>query len=64
MVGRYSIDSELNRYIPDTSTVINGGLRNLIEDDQILPGSSVIIHLALISELENQANQEKKAKVH
>ncbi len=60
MVGRYNIDSEQNRYIPDTSTVINGGLRNLIENDQILPGSSVIIHLALILELENQANQEKK----
>lgn len=60
MVGRYSKNSEEDCYVPDTSVIINGGLRNLLEEGKIAT-SKIIIHAALISELEHQANIGQKA---
>ena len=56
MDGRFIFESEDNRYVPDTSVVINGGLKKLIVDNRIKPGSTITIPIALIAELENQAN--------
>jgi ATPase len=60
MVGRYSIKSEEDCYVPDTSVIINGGLKNLLEEEKIESTSKIIIHAALISELEHQANIGQK----
>ncbi|MFX0084553.1 MAG: PINc/VapC family ATPase [Candidatus Hodarchaeota archaeon] len=60
MDERYSLASEENLYIPDTSVIINGGLKNLIKANEIEYNSKIIIHASLISELENQANMGKK----
>ncbi|PWI49645.1 ATPase [Candidatus Heimdallarchaeota archaeon B3_Heim] len=56
MDGRFIFESEDNRYVPDTSVVINGGLKKLLVDDRIEPGSTITIPIALLAELENQAN--------
>jgi ATPase len=60
MEERYSLASEENLYIPDTSVIINGGMKNLIKANEIEYSSKIIIHASLISELEHQANMGKK----
>jgi ATPase len=59
MQGRYSITTEDNLYVPDTSAIINGGMKDLLESnsEQI---SRITIHASIIAELEHQANNGKK----
>ncbi len=44
-------------YVPDTSVIVEGVVSKLVEEDAIK--GKIIIHRAVISELENQANQGK-----
>ncbi len=60
MEKRFSFDTEDNQFIPDTSVVINGGLTILIQNDEVQPGSTLTIPIALLAELENQANSGRK----
>ena len=64
MDRRFVFDSEENHYVPDTSVVINGGLNKLIQNSQIEPGSTLTIPIALLAELENQANLGKKTGIN
>ncbi len=56
MKDRYSIDTEEKVFVPDTSVVINGVLKDLLESGKIDPGSIITLHAALIAEIEHQAN--------
>ena len=49
--------TEEETYVPDTSVIIEGAVSKLIEKGKIK--GKIIIHKAVISELENQANQGK-----
>ncbi|WP_455464172.1 ATPase, T2SS/T4P/T4SS family [Candidatus Hodarchaeum mangrovi] len=55
MENRYSVIDEEKIYVPDTSVIINGCLVTLLKDS-IEKYSKLIIHAAMISELEHQAN--------
>ena len=59
MQERYSITTEDNLYVPDTSAIINGGVKDLLESksEEI---SRITIHASIIAELEHQANSGKK----
>ncbi len=48
----------IDRLVPDTSVIIEGLVSRKINSGEILPGS-IIIHEAVISELEHQANSNK-----
>lgn len=61
MNNRYSLSLEDTVYVPDTSVIINGGFRKLLEESKIESKVKVIIHAALISELEHQANIGKRS---
>ncbi len=58
---RYSLTSEDTFYVPDTSVIINGGLKGLLETGRIEVDSKIIIHSSLIAELEHQANTGRKS---
>ncbi|UCG90091.1 MAG: Flp pilus assembly complex ATPase component TadA [Candidatus Heimdallarchaeota archaeon] len=60
---RYSIASEETFYVPDTSAIINGGLRDILETKKIETESRVAIHASLIAELEHQANSGRKSGI-
>ncbi|MFW9904073.1 MAG: PINc/VapC family ATPase [Candidatus Thorarchaeota archaeon] len=60
MQGRYSISSEDNLYVPDTSAIINGGLKDLLQTKKSEVISRITIHASIIAELEHQANNGKK----
>jgi ATPase len=61
MNSRYNYDSEdEKRYIPDTSSIINGRLKILIKENFFESESAIIIHAALLAELEHQANEGEK----
>ncbi|UCG03554.1 MAG: Flp pilus assembly complex ATPase component TadA [Candidatus Heimdallarchaeota archaeon] len=60
MEGRYSINSEDNFYVPDTSTIINGGLKDLLETKKSEDISKITIHASIIAELEHQANNGRR----
>jgi len=64
MEERFSFESENDHYVPDTSVVINGGLKQLILNDRFKIGSTFTIPIALLSELENQANLGKKTGIN
>ncbi|MHA2288974.1 MAG: PIN domain-containing protein, partial [Promethearchaeota archaeon] len=64
MDGRFSFGTEDDHYVPDTSVIINGGLKKLILNNQINHGSTITIPIALLSELENQANSGKKTGIN
>jgi len=55
METRYSVIDEEKIYVPDTSVIINGSLVTLLKDT-IEKHSKLVIHAAIISELEHQAN--------
>ncbi|MFX0185784.1 MAG: PIN domain-containing protein, partial [Candidatus Hodarchaeota archaeon] len=61
MTNRYSLSMEDTIYVPDTSVIINGGFRKLLEENKIESKAKIIIHAALISELEHQANIGKRS---
>ena len=63
MTNRYSLDTDDKIYIPDTSVIINEGLKNLIENEKIDSGTTITIHAALIAELEHQANTGKNTGI-
>jgi ATPase len=63
MNERYSLTSEYTVYIPDTSVIINGGLRKLLEESKIETNAKIIIHAALLSELEHLANIGKRSGI-
>lgn len=63
MEERYSLMVDENLFIPDTSVIINGGLRNLIKTKKIESSSKILIHSSLISELEHQANTGNKVGI-
>ena len=48
----------IEKLVPDTSVIIEGLLSKHIEKKEILP-ANVIIHEAVLAELEHQANQNK-----
>ena len=61
MTSRYDYDpEEENRFIPDTSVIINGRLKTLLKENFFEAKSVIIIHKALLAELEHQANEGKK----
>ena len=61
MNNRFDYDSEYEkRFIPDTSVIINGRLKKLAVESFFDPESVIIIHAALLAELEHQANEGKK----
>ena len=60
MESRYSITMEDNLYIPDTSAVINGGLKSLLKTKESELISKITIHASIIAELEHQANNGRK----
>ena len=61
MTNRYDYDSEEEkRFIPDTSAIINGRLKTLVKENFFVAGTVIIIHAALLAELEHQANDGKK----
>jgi ATPase len=61
MTSRYNYDSEEEkRYIPDTSVIINGRLMALLKEDFFEAKSVMVIHKALLAELEHQANEGEK----
>ncbi|MFX0014595.1 MAG: PINc/VapC family ATPase [Promethearchaeota archaeon] len=60
---RYSLIAEDTFYIPDTSAIINGGLRNLLDSNKIESDSKIIIHASLIAELEHQANMGRESGI-
>ncbi len=64
MDGRFDFGSEEDHYVPDTSVVINGGLKELILNHKIKIGSTITIPIALLLELENQANLGKKTGIN
>ena len=45
-----------DKYVPDTSAIIDGVMSNMIEKKELTKGE-ILIHQAVISELENQANR-------
>ena len=49
---------KIEKLIPDTSVIIEGLVSKQIESKQISP-TTVIIHEAVLAELEHQANQGK-----
>ncbi|MHA2075375.1 MAG: PINc/VapC family ATPase [Candidatus Hodarchaeales archaeon] len=63
MEERYSMNQEEKLFIPDTSVIINGGLKSLIKTEKIESSSKIIIHASLVSELEHQANMGKKVGI-
>ncbi|MHA2307136.1 MAG: ATPase, T2SS/T4P/T4SS family, partial [Candidatus Hodarchaeales archaeon] len=63
MEERYSLNQEEKLFIPDTSVIINGGLKSLIKTEEIESSSKIIIHASLVSELEHQANMGKKVGI-
>lgn len=58
-INWYMTARKLNRVVPDTSAVINRIITKGLEDKKYSIGE-IIIHKALVSELENQANQKKE----
>jgi len=65
MTNRFNFDSdEDKRFIPDTSVIINGRLKTLVKENYFTAESEIIIHAALLAELEHQANEEKKNRNH
>ncbi|NHJ00603.1 MAG: ATPase [Candidatus Heimdallarchaeota archaeon] len=60
---RYAILSDEKIYIPDTSVIINAGMRKLLEKNKIEADSKIILHASLISELEHQANEGEKTGI-
>ncbi len=52
----------IEKLVPDTSVIIEGLVSSKIEKKEIVP-KSVIIHEAVLSELEHQANQNKETGV-
>ncbi|MFX0122286.1 MAG: PINc/VapC family ATPase [Candidatus Hodarchaeota archaeon] len=63
MEDRYSITSEDIFYVPDTSVIINGGLKDLLETKKSEFVSKIIIHASIIAELEHQANNDRKVGI-
>jgi len=64
MTNRFNFDSdEDKRFIPDTSVIINGRLKTLVKENYFTAESEIIIHAALLAELEHQANEEKKTGI-
>ncbi len=63
MEERYSLNQEENLFIPDTSVIINGGLKSLIKSEEIVSSSKILIHASVVSELEHQANLGKKVGI-
>ena len=59
MVNRFDFERDAPLYIPDTSVIINGGFRQLLQEEKITP-ESISIHASLLAELEHQANLGKK----
>jgi ATPase len=57
---RYSITTEDNLYIPDTSVIINGGLKDFLDTKNNQEISRITIHASIIAELEHQANNGRK----
>lgn len=57
MVAKKEIQ-KVERLVPDTSVVIEGILSRKIEADELLP-DNVIIHEAVLAELEHQANENR-----
>ena len=60
---RYDFNEESLLYIPDTSVILNGSLRELILEEKITSDSTIIIHEAVLAELEHQANLGQKKGV-
>jgi len=60
---RYSLAPEDTFYVPDTSAIINGGLKDLLETNKIEAESRITIHASLIAELEHQANSGRKSGI-
>jgi len=61
MTSRFIDDSEEEkRFIPDTSVIINGKLKTLVKETFFEAESVIIIHAALLAELEHQANEGKR----
>jgi len=52
----------IEKIVPDTSVIIEGLVSSKIEKKEIIP-KSVIIHEAVLAELEHQANQNKETGV-
>ena len=48
----------MKKYVPDTSVIIEGKITKLIRDKKI--SGQIIIHNAVLSELEAQANKRKE----
>ncbi len=53
---------DIEKLVPDTSVIIEGLVSSKIEKKEIVP-KSVIIHEAVLAELEHQANQNKETGV-
>ena len=51
---------EKNVFVPDTSAIISGKVKELIENNTIKEGDEIIIPEFVISELENQANHGRE----
>ena len=58
MLIRWKKIAKLNKLIPDTSAIINQTISEQLEAKKI-SFSELVVHRALLSELENQANQGK-----
>ena len=54
--------NNIEKLVPDTSVIIEGLVSSKIEKKEIIP-KSVIIHEAVLAELEHQANQNKETGV-
>ena len=54
--------NNVEKLVPDTSVIIEGLVSSKIEKKEIVP-KSVIIHEAVLAELEHQANQNKETGV-
>ncbi len=50
-------------YVPDTSAIIAGIVRNLINDNKIKRNDTIVIPEFVISELENQANRGREVGI-
>lgn len=60
MTERYLLAPEEKIFVPDTSVIINGCLKDLVKSGKIESNSTIIIHAALMAELEHQANTGRK----
>ena len=56
MIERIPLNEGENLYIPDTSVILNSSLKELIETDKIETRSSILIHAAIVAEIEHLAN--------